>query len=473
MFCTPGLSAQSGIVAKGSHDPPGVAEKLAREALVSSIDKTLQSPLFDKTLAAVHIVDIRSGKELYSRHADLLLRPASNAKLVTTAAAVLGMNEHFRFRTRLFAVDSSARTLLCPGAADPLLTSQDIQKLAEIAQQNGVRHIDTLLLDTSLLDEQFYGAGWMWDDESDPFMPYLGSFAVDGNTVLLRMKAPAQYGKSIEVEVFPSSSLLHVENHAASGRHDRLSIRKLPRSNHIIIEGSLRAGRRTAKKLSLWRPEDVFADLLLNAFRGLGVDADSTVIAFSSVDEPVRQLAEVSHPLEAVLEEANKDSDNLCAEALLRALALRRQSREISAEDGLKEIDRILRHAGISTEGIALRDGSGISFYNLITPRALSGLLRQMALGRYFDRYASTLAEAGSDGTLARRMRHMRKGAFFRGKTGTVSGVSALSGYAQAPGGRLLAVVILMQNFNGRPRPYREVQDAIVEHCITYSAATK
>ncbi len=60
---------------------------------------------------------------------------------------------------------------------------------------------------------------------------------------------------------------------------------------------------------------------------------------------------------------------------------------------------------------------------------------------------------------------------YFQGKTGTVRGVSALSGYVQAPGGRLLAVVMLMQNFTGEAAPYRAAQDRIVKHCIEYSAS--
>ena len=126
----------------------------------------------------------------------------------------------------------------------------------------------------------------------------------------------------------------------------------------------------------------------------------------------------------------------------------------------------------METEQLHLRDGSGISFYNLLTARGLASLLAVMARQPAFDRFISTFAIAGKDGTLARRMRDMKKGAEFRGKTGTVSGVSALSGYAQAPGGRLLGVVILMQNFHGKHKPYRDIQDAIVRHCITYSAAS-
>ena len=210
----------------------------AEEQLVMAINKALQGPLFAHTVAAVHITDLESGSVLYQRHADLLLRPASNAKIATSAAAVLRLDEDFRFRTKVAAIDSTLRRLVCVGSFDPLLNSQDIQKLAEMAYARGVRVVDTLFLDSSILDATFYGAGWMWDDESDPFMPYIGAFPVDGNTVQLRMKSPAQTGKSLEISVFPSSSLLQVENRAVSGTRTDLHIGKTPRSNNVVTEGT-------------------------------------------------------------------------------------------------------------------------------------------------------------------------------------------------------------------------------------------
>jgi len=211
--------------------------------------------------------------------------------------------------------------------------------------------------------------------------------------------------------------------------------------------------------------------LFLAALASMGAVTDSVVVRAATHHDASLLLAETSHPIDAVLKVMNKESDNLCAEAVLRALALSGGQREVSAEDGLSALRRILRAAGVDIEQLHLRDGSGISFYNLLTARVLGSLLAVMARQSAFDRFASTLAVAGKDGTLARRLRDMEKGAEFRGKTGTVSGVSALSGYAQAPGGRLLGVVILMQNFHGKHKPYRDIQDAIIRHCVTYSAA--
>jgi D-alanyl-D-alanine carboxypeptidase/D-alanyl-D-alanine-endopeptidase (penicillin-binding protein 4) len=445
----------------------------AADELTQAVELAVQDKLFSRTLAAIEIRDLENGSILYSRNAGLLLRPASNAKLVTSAAAVLGLPESFRFRTLLLAKDSSMRSLVCAGGADPLFTSQDIQKLVDIAYATGLRRLDTLFLDGGLLDDAFFGAGWMWDDEADPFMPYLSAFPLDGNTAEIRVKSPAQSGQKLEVTVFPSSELLRVENEGRSGKGGRLRVDKRPRSNDIVISGSLATGRRSTKRVSLWRPQDVFADLFLTACRELGIQVDSTIVLQTSEKSDGAQIAEVSHSLPAVLDRMNKDSDNLCAESVLRMLSAPGRTRGISAEDGLAAMRRILEKNGISTDAMQLRDGSGISFYSLLTAEFLGQLLAVMARHPRFEAFASTLSVAGNDGTLARRMKELEKGAVFRGKTGTVSGVSALSGYAQAPGGRLLGVVILMQNFHGKHAPYRKVQDEIVRLCMKYSAAGK
>ena len=447
----------------------------ARSEFAALLDAELSGPLFDRTLAAVEVRDCENDEILYSRNADLLLRPASNAKLFTAAAALLGLSEDFRFRTVLSSTDSSLSSLVLIGGADPLFDEKDIQKLAEFALQRGIAHVDTLYLDGRLLDEVFYGPGWMWDDENDPFMPYLSAFPFAGNTVRITCAAPLKRGVPIDVTVFPSTGSIRVLNRAVSGGSTDLDIDKLPRSNRIVISGSLRAGRTTYKRLSLWDPASVIAELLLSSLREGGAVVDSTVIAYTPPLMTGEEIGAVIHGLDEVLKKLNKDSDNLSAESLLRILAAEIfPARDgISAEDGIDAMTRVLKTQGFPVDALHLRDGSGISFYNLVPASHIGALLSGMAQSPQFARYSASLAIAGSDGTLKRRMRDIRSHGEFRGKTGTVSGVSALSGYAQAPGGRLLSVVMIMQNFHGTHRPYREVQDRIVEHSLRYSGRLK
>lgn len=442
------------------------------ELLRAAVAQELSGGLFARCLAAVEIADAESGDILVSRHADLLLRPASNAKLVTTAAAVLRLPADFHFETRIARIDSAGRTLACIGGGDPLFSEQDIQKLAEIAAHSTRTVADTLLMDGTLFGDDFYGEGWMWDDETDPFAPYLGAFSINRNTLTVSVSRSASDPTSPVVRIHPSSAMYTVEtaSPARDGRGFRVS-RGL-RRNHILVEGIPPTQRTVHKRFSMWQPQEVFADLLLKELRGLGAAHDSTVIVFSAVRAGAATLGSVRRPLQEVLEAANKNSDNLSAECLLRALAFTGSGRDtqLRAADGLHVMESALRAAGLNTDDFALRDGSGISFYNLLTARGLGRLLRSMAQHPSAPAYLSSLSVGGKDGTLRRRMSGHPVSAV-RAKTGTVRGVSALSGYVQAPGGRLLSFVIMMQNFAGKPSPYRDVQDRIVGHCLKYSAA--
>ncbi|MBE0645199.1 MAG: D-alanyl-D-alanine carboxypeptidase/D-alanyl-D-alanine-endopeptidase [Bacteroidetes bacterium] len=453
--------------------PVSAQQAQALSALRKAISEQLEGPLFLRSLAAIEVADASSGTVLFAQNESLLLRPASNAKLLTSAAAVLGLPQDFHFETRLAARDSAMRTLVCLGGGDPLFSEQDIQKLGEIAQRAGVNRIDTLLLDGFLFGDDYFGTGWMWDDEADPFMPYVSAFSINSNTVTIRAKKSTVSVTGYDVTCDPSSDVFQIYHIDDQKSGTSFRIERIPRSNEFRIQGKLRNGKSETEKFSIWRPQELVASLFLDELRRRGITGDSVVLRFEESPASLLPLGSVRRPLDEVLAVMNKESDNLCAEAVLRALSFGtgRKHTAVTANDGLSALTSILARNGITTDDIALRDGSGISFYNLVTAAALGKVLRAIAASSQYDRYRTSLAIAGVDGTLRGRMAGQPTSRYFRGKTGTVRGVSALSGYVQAPGGRLLTVVMLMQNFIGKPAPYREVQDRLVKLCIEYSAS--
>ncbi|MDX9758822.1 MAG: D-alanyl-D-alanine carboxypeptidase/D-alanyl-D-alanine-endopeptidase [Bacteroidota bacterium] len=450
----------------------GSAER-ARGTLRAAVDGELSGPLFSRCIAAVEIADARSGDILYARNTQLLLRPASNVKLYTSAAAVLGLPTDFHFETRLGATDSSLRTLICIGGGDPLLTQQDIQKLADMAYDAGVRTLDTLVMDPSLLREDIYGRGWMWDDESDPFTPYLDAFSIDGNVVSVHVRRRRGVTDSLDISTDPPSALFTFTPVANTRGDGIFRLERRPRGNAFLVYGQPRSTSAVRERFSIWRPRELVADLLRRAFAQRGMVTDRTVVTFGDASTAMSMIGGIRRPLDDVLAAMNKRSDNLAAEMTLRALTFgtRRMSEGITGDDGLEDLVSILVTHGLDREGFALADGSGISFYNLSTAASLGRLLRMLAAHARFPRFRSSLAIGGRDGTLRARLSGIPTSSGIQAKTGTVRGVSALSGYVEAPGGRLLTVVMLMQNFSGRHAPYRGVQDHILKHCLAYSAA--
>jgi D-alanyl-D-alanine carboxypeptidase/D-alanyl-D-alanine-endopeptidase (penicillin-binding protein 4) len=110
---------------------------------------------------------------------------------------------------------------------------------------------------------------------------------------------------------------------------------------------------------------------------------------------------------------------------------------------------------------IRIVDGSGLSRHNLTSPAVIVRLLETLYNSQHFNAYYHSLPIAGVDGTIKGRMRHTGAEGILRAKTGTLSAVTALSGYVQTADGEWLAFSMMMMNYPTEARVYRRVQDRI------------
>jgi serine-type D-Ala-D-Ala carboxypeptidase/endopeptidase (penicillin-binding protein 4) len=158
----------------------------------------------------------------------------------------------------------------------------------------------------------------------------------------------------------------------------------------------------------------------------------------------------------------NKVSDNLSAENALKVLGAVRVGLPGSSNKGISIVKRFLSTLDIDTTKISLADGSGVSRYNLLTTEQLVTFLSHIyKLPRIFPVFFNSLPIAVVDGTLANRMTTYPAACNVRAKTGTLNGVSCLSGYVQTQDGEMLAFSMMMQNFNTSVTDYRQMQDRI------------
>jgi D-alanyl-D-alanine carboxypeptidase/D-alanyl-D-alanine-endopeptidase (penicillin-binding protein 4) len=159
----------------------------------------------------------------------------------------------------------------------------------------------------------------------------------------------------------------------------------------------------------------------------------------------------------------DKVSQNLHAELALRAVG--RERRNIgSFEAGLEELKTFLTEVGIDPEAYNIHDGSGLARLNLVTPASVLRLLRYMYGSPLWDRWISLLPVAGQDGTLASRFGEGAATGRVYAKTGSLSHVSALSGYARRGDGdssKWIAFSILVNNYNAHTADVRGVMDRI------------
>jgi D-alanyl-D-alanine carboxypeptidase/D-alanyl-D-alanine-endopeptidase (penicillin-binding protein 4) len=184
----------------------------------------------------------------------------------------------------------------------------------------------------------------------------------------------------------------------------------------------------------------------------------------SPVSAETRVLAEhEGPPLAEVIAEVNKESQNLHAEMLLRQLGLDHAG-EGSAEAGLSAVFAFLERLGVDATGFDLRDGSGLSRSNLVTAHGLVDLLSAMDRHPHAAAFRASLAVAGTDGTLERRLKAAR--AQLQAKTGTLDQVSALAGYATRRDGRRLAFAVIINNHTGQASAATSAVDAIAQALV-------
>lgn len=449
-------------------------------ALRTKLDAILADSALYRSQAGVKIVALRTGEVLYERNAHLLFHPASNQKLLTSSAALALLGESFNFKTWL-ACDSSAwqngvikGDLALIGRGNPDLTTADLSQLAQTLAQQGVREVTgNLICDDFYFDDMRWGSGWMWDDDPGTDYSRISALTVNDNAVQVTVAPNAILGKPGQVMInAPSPFVEFINSSLTVARRGQIDSLGLPRlsldrrwresENVYLISGAIGMDEAPrAETMNVLEPAllagHIMRDLLLlngivvrgGIYRGFG-------------PSKMRVLAEHNAPLLPALTNFNKISDNLTGELVLKAIGAERFGRPGSAQKGARAIKLFLHSVGVDTLALKPVDGSGLSRYNLLTPEGVLELLRAIwQREEWRNAFASTLPIAGVDGTLRNRMKGTSAEGVLRAKTGSLSGVSALSGYTVTAEGEELVFSMMMQHYLVRDSAVRGVQDRI------------
>lgn len=462
------------------------------QSLDSSIDQILAAPAAQRAVWAIHAVDLATGRVLYQRNASIPMAPASNTKLFSTALGLLRLGPEYKFETRVMstrAPDSHGRLagdLILAGGGDPTLSARIIpyQKgpiqgdplapLASIADQivqAGVRVIDgDLIGDDTRWPWSPYPDGWTLDDSVWEYGAPVSALTLNDNAMRLTIRPPKKAGETADVTLNPPVDYFTIYNtlRVAAGAERKIAVDRQPGSRVLFISGSTPPATGAATQLIAVDDPALFAaQALAQLLRERGVILQGSVRALHRL--PGRPAAEpeglvlarrLSSPLIETLRVTNKVSQNLHAEIVLREVGLVRRG-EGSAEAGLKEMSELLTSLGLDKLDSSFADASGLSRRTLVTPTAITTLLRYLHQGELGDAYASTLPIAGEDGTLASRFRGVRGAATVRAKTGSISHVSALSGYTTDGAARRVAFSIVVNNFTAPTSEIRAILDKI------------
>ena len=487
-------------VAPAADAPPNAA------ALAGDLDAILAEADLAKTVTAVCVLDLGRAdgpahpRVLYSRLPDLPLIPASNMKLMTTAACFDRLGPDWRIRTHVGRVPSPRGKgrwdLAVIGGGDPNISGRfyggdtvgAFRRWAAFLKSRGVTAVERVVLDDTLFDDVLVHPNWPANQRHKWYEAPVNALPINDNCVSIRV-APGPVGGAARVWLEPPGSGIALSGTirtTASKKAHRYSLDRFVDPGgalRIRADGDFwaKAPERVVYR-TLADPTRVFGHSLVYTLRQEGiavagpvVRADLTTPRGAAKRAFHCDLVHVSR-LGATAAVANTRSQGLYAECLFKLLGAYGQTpkvttphppRQGSWASGQEELHRWLAERGLPAAGCVFDDGSGLSKGNRLTVFTLAHVLALMHRV-YGARFRETLAVAGEDeGTLRRRMRDTAAEDRIRAKTGYVAGASALSGYAETDSGHVLAFSILMNKMTHLWKA-RLAQDKICIRLVQY-----
>ncbi len=452
--------------------------------LISELEKLINDPFFEQTTIALDIYDLTDSISLFNNNEKLLLRPASNMKLLTSATSLINLGTDYYFHTDLYHAgiiegDKLYGDIYVVGGFDPDFTDADLDSFVTVIKSLGIKNISGGIYgDVSKKDSMYWGKGWMWDDDPDPSAPYLSSLNINDNSIEVFVEGEVIDSPAV-VTLIPNTNYVTVENNSltvSSNADEDFFVTRdwVARKNTIEVEGKIRKtsiidSSEHFSKINLLYPEKYFLTLFKEKLESQGIKIDKP-IGIKTLPENTVYLTSINRSIDTVLTDLNKESDNLNAEMLIYAMAFKDSGAPASADNGLAAVKRLIDTLGFNSEEFSIDDGSGVSHYNLISADLLVQLLKYMYFERkdLFELFYNSLPIAGVDGTLKNRMKNTSAQNNVHAKTGTLNGVSNLSGYVTGKNGHLLAFSILIQNFVREYSTARNFQNKICELLSDY-----
>ena len=419
---------------------------------------------------AAFVVDAADGREVYARTADRELVPASNMKVLTALAALRAWGPAHQFTTTILAdrepaADGSIGTLYVRGGGDPVLTSEQMWRLAANLYAQGLRRVRAdLVLDDSAFDDVRWHPSWGAVSARAYHAP-VSALSANYGAFEIWVEPGAAPGEPVRVTTDPPLPYFQIVNRARTvgrGAALRYQVEPQPGIDHeeVVVTGSLPAGaprQRVLRRIS--DPTRYAGAVLRMQLEAVGIEVGGDVRVAAAPPDLVHLHDFRGLPLAEVLNRFMKWSQNGVGETLVKGLALEKGASVGTWTGGTAAVRAELESLGLPLGSLVMLDGSGLSYDNRASPRLLVGALRAGAttFGLAPELFAS-MPIAGVDGTLRRRARAAP--GRVRAKTGLLTRVTALSGVAEGPDGERRLFSVLVNGFRGGARDAMNALDA-------------
>jgi len=474
---------------------PGARPRSAplKGSLERRLAQLIDVPPFNRATWGIYVVDDR-GRVLYQRNADRFSVPASNTKLVVTAAAAVLLPADYRVTTSLYVngrVDGgvlqgdlilygrgdptwSARCYavdtLVPGMCDSSFTA--IDAIADSVRAKGIRRITGKLVgDGSYFEPTMIHYGWNAWDLTWWYAAPVSGLGFHDNSVDFRIDPGPAVDAPPVIAWSPDLGLITFENRARTVTAESAStigdnFFRTGGGWSIRAEGTVALGRKTRVESVALPDPNLYAARALAASlarRGVAVEGGAAGTTDSLAYRTVRCCSSPlvdfrGRPLPDIIFPILNSSQNWFAEMLLKILG-RELEGEGSWAAGLGVERAFLTDSvKIDSTAFALEDGSGLAACNLVTPQAFAKLLAYMHRHPKGGPFVAALPHAGQPGSLLKRFVGTPLEGRVIAKTGSIDRVNSLSGYIErANGGSGGRAITFSVQANGHAVPYAQM----------------
>jgi D-alanyl-D-alanine carboxypeptidase/D-alanyl-D-alanine-endopeptidase (penicillin-binding protein 4) len=400
--------------------------------------------------ASLLVADAKTGKTVYSHGTDILRPPASVQKVITALAARLELGNAYRFNTD---IETKGNDVIFRFSGDPSLRRDDIRRLIGSLKRETSIIRGNVYLNGAAFDDFELADGLPWDNLGICYSAPSSSISLDDNCAVAKMVFADNNQTQIDFQISRDAPISIVEKlELTDGLEKRYCKFKLmaDNTNQYTLGGCL--GRHKIPRFlsfAVQNTELYVAEMIRRELKHAGIELQGDIIRNDRASGKIIARHE-SEALPKLLDEMLKDSDNLIADNLLKAVGRSYYEEPGSFDNGVSAVKAVLQEkAGIDLSHAALADGSGLSRNNRMTASQIMAVL-QYVYAHPELKLIDAMAEAGKSGTL--RYRYSLRGDTFKGrvkgKTGTLYGTYNIAGIMTAASGRPLLFVQMVTNYH-------------------------